>query len=132
MKCPSLDMLLRAVTFLTRFEVITCLLLGCCFHTELPPTHHLLSINTLFAAIHCCFSSPQGAHPFFSRVSFGENSRFFAEGAYLASHHWNKVVGVSNVLLPPDLSRSVQLMILATGCDQRQRPSPSCCNVPRI
>ena len=34
----------------------------------------------------------QNAHPYFNRVSFGEGAKYYAEGAYLASHHWNKVV----------------------------------------
>ncbi len=37
--------------------------------------------------------SLQSSHPYFSRVSFGDKARFFAEGAYLASHHWDRVVG---------------------------------------
>ena len=34
----------------------------------------------------------QSAHPYYSRVSYGEGAKYYAEGAYLASHHWNKIV----------------------------------------
>ena len=40
----------------------------------------------------------QSAHPYFNRVSFGEGAKYYAEGAYLASHHWNKVVSPCNQL----------------------------------
>jgi len=43
--------------------------------------------------------SDKSAHPYFSRVSFGEGSKYYAEGAYLASHHWNKVVNPDSMIL---------------------------------
>ena len=46
----------------------------------------------------------QNAHPYFSRVSFGEGAKYYAEGAYLASHHWNKVVRPYNQVTVIDLN----------------------------
>ena len=34
----------------------------------------------------------QNAHPYFNRVSYSEGARYYSEGAYMASHHWDKVV----------------------------------------
>ena len=35
----------------------------------------------------------QTAHPYFNRVSYSEGARYYSEGANMASHHWDRVVG---------------------------------------
>ena len=41
----------------------------------------------------------QTAHPYFNRVSYSEGSRYYSEGAYMASHHWDRVVGIQTACM---------------------------------
>ena len=34
----------------------------------------------------------QALHPFFNRYSISEYTKWYAEGVYLASHYWTKIV----------------------------------------
>ena len=108
MRCPLWDMWPRVVNCLIRFGI-----------------HNYSCISKLIY----CLLYIQAAHPYFNRVSYSEGARYYSEGAYMASHHWDKVV-----IMYKFMGESTTSMFTAnaTDFDQRQQSSYSCGNVQRF